>query len=162
MAIDFEPVFEDEQQLSEYAAQFSVDDLRQASEDSVAWLAEIVQGLADAEIGFAPQDPEADDPFAGEDEQEIGWGMGHLVAHVTASCEEWAGYSSLLARSVRLSCGAAPALRDSLARDRHDGEGPAAPAGEPAAATRISGRLARRPESATETRAFAAVHRTLR
>ncbi len=100
MAIDFEPVFEDEQQLSEYAAQFSVDDLRQASEDSVAWLTEIVQGLADAEIGFAPQDPEADDPFAAGDEQEIGWGMGHLVAHVTASCEEWAGYSSLLARSV--------------------------------------------------------------
>ena len=143
MAIDFEPVFEDEQQLSEYAAQFSVDDLRQASEDSVAWLTEIVQGLADAEIGFAPQDPEADDPFAAGDEQEIGWGMGHLVAHVTASCEEWAGYSSLLARSVPYP--AEPRLRyeTPVARDRYDGEGPAAPAREPAAATRLSGRLAR-------------------
>jgi len=100
MAIDFRPVFDGEQQLLDYAAQFSVADLRQASEDSVAWLTGIVAGLDDAEINFVPQDPEADDPFADESEQHIGWSIGHLVAHVTASCEEWAAYSSLLARSV--------------------------------------------------------------
>ena len=100
MAIDFRPVFDGEQQLIDYAAQFTVADLRQASEDSVAWLSGIVTGLEDAEISFAPQDPEADDPFAVEGERDIGWGIGHLVAHVTASSEEWAAYSSLLARSV--------------------------------------------------------------
>lgn len=100
MTIDFMPVFDEEQQLSDYAAQFSVADLRQASVDSVALLTSYVAGLTDAEITYAPQDPDADDPFADEDEQEIGWGIGHLVAHVTASCEEWAGYSSLLARGV--------------------------------------------------------------
>ena len=100
MAIDFKPVFAGEQQLIDYAAQFSVDDLRNASVDSVNWITGMVAGLRDEEITFAPQDPDADDPFAPEDEREIGWGMGHLVAHVTASCEEWAAYSSLLARSV--------------------------------------------------------------
>ena len=100
MAIDFKPVFDGELLLIDYATQFSVDDLRQASADSVALMTDIVQGLSDAEICFAPQDPDADDPFAIEGEQDIGWGIGHLVAHVTASSEEWAGYSSLLARSV--------------------------------------------------------------
>ncbi|MCY4525950.1 MAG: hypothetical protein OXB89_05020, partial [Anaerolineaceae bacterium] len=100
MAIDFKPVFAGEQQLIEYAAQFGVDDLRNASVDSVKRVTAMVAGLTDEEIAFAPQDPEADDPFAPDDEREIGWGMGHLVAHVTASCEEWAAYSSLLARSV--------------------------------------------------------------
>ena len=56
--------------------------------------------MNDADIVFDPSDPEASDPHAVEGEEEIGWGIGHLVAHVTASSEEWASYSSILARGV--------------------------------------------------------------
>jgi hypothetical protein len=100
MAIDFQPVLAGEMPIMEYGRQFSVDDLRQATHDSVDYLLSLVQSLDDAAIVFDPIDQNAHDPHAIEGEEDIGWGLGHLVAHVTASSEEWAAYSSILARGV--------------------------------------------------------------
>ncbi len=49
---------------------------------------------------FDPVDPLADDPYAKEGEEKIGWSIAHLVVHVTASSEEWAAYGSILARGI--------------------------------------------------------------
>ncbi|MYE28008.1 MAG: DinB family protein [Chloroflexi bacterium] len=100
--IDFSPMRDGEVTYLEYAARadISAEDLKTLSDESVDFLLGLLDGLADADIVFDPEDPDADDPFAVEGEEEIGWNFGHLIAHVTASSEEGAALSSLLARGV--------------------------------------------------------------
>lgn len=95
--------------LLEYSEQFDVQALRKVTNDSIDYLLNLIDNMNDADIVFVPDDPEANDPHAVPGEEHLGWGIGHLVAHVTASSEEWAAYSSILARSVPY--GADPRLR---------------------------------------------------
>ncbi len=103
--IDFSPMRDGELSYLEYAARESIgtEDLRRLSDESIDFLLGQLDGLSDADIVFDPEDPEADDPFAVEGEEGIGWNFGHLIAHVTASSEEGAALSSLLARGVPAS-----------------------------------------------------------
>jgi hypothetical protein len=103
--IDFAPMRDGDVTYLEYAARenISAEDLRQLSDESIDFLLDLLDGLADADVIFDPEDPNADDPFAIEGEEEIGWNFGHLIAHVTASSEEGAALSSLLARGVPAS-----------------------------------------------------------
>ena len=103
--IDFSPMRDGELTYLEYAARENIGmgELKQLSDESIDFLLELLDGLNDADIVFDPEDPDADDPFAVEGEEEIGWNFGHLIAHVTASSEEGAALSSLLARGVPAS-----------------------------------------------------------
>ena len=103
--IDFSPMRDGDVSYMEYAARESIGpaELKQLSDESIAFLQSQLDGLRDADIVFDPEDPNADDPFAVEGEEEIGWNFGHLIAHVTASSEEGAALSSLLARGVPAS-----------------------------------------------------------
>lgn len=78
----------------------TIQDLRDATNESVDFLLDLISDLDDADIAFEPQDDNANDPYAVEGEEDIGWTLGHLIAHVTASSEEGAAFSSLLARGV--------------------------------------------------------------
>ncbi len=103
--IDFSPMRDGELSYLEYAAQENIgpSELRSLSDESVDFLLSLLENLADADIVFDPDDPGADDPFAVEGEEHIGWNFGHLIAHVTASSEEGAALSSLLARGIPAS-----------------------------------------------------------
>jgi len=103
--IDFSPMRDGDLTYMEYATRESIgpDELRQLSDESIDFLLSQLDGLGDEDIVFDPEDPNADDPFAVEGEEEIGWNFGHLIAHVTASSEEGAALSSLLARGVPAS-----------------------------------------------------------
>jgi hypothetical protein len=89
----------------EYAARESIGpaELKGLSDESIDFLLGLLEGLNDAGVVYDPEDPDADDPFAVEGEEHIGWTFGHLIAHVTASSEEGAALSSLLARGVAAS-----------------------------------------------------------
>lgn len=100
MLIDFKPLETRALTMLEFAAQFSQDDLRAATITSIETLLNLVHDLNDAAVIFDPLDPNAHDPYAAPDEEKIGWNIAHLVAHVTASSEEWAAYSSILARGI--------------------------------------------------------------
>ena len=100
MQIDFSAVRQGEMKLVDLANQYTVDDLRTVAHTSVDTLLDMIKGLDDAGVTFDPEDPEANDPYAVEGEEEIGWSVAHLVAHVTASSEEGAAFSSLLARGI--------------------------------------------------------------
>lgn len=100
MTIDFSPVHRKETVIGTYARQFSVTDMRVATDDSINTLLDIVGDATDAEIVFLPFDPDANDPYAKPGEEKIGWSLGHLVAHVTATSEETAAIASILARGV--------------------------------------------------------------
>jgi hypothetical protein len=78
----------------------TVDDLRDYTNESIDTLLEIIDDLDDDDVTFDPVDPDAYDPYASDEEQYIGWSIAHLIAHVTASSEEGAALSSLLARGV--------------------------------------------------------------
>ena len=100
--IDFSPMRDGEMSFTEYAAQNNIGPakLRKLSDESIDFLLTLLDGLDDSDIVFDPEDPQADDPYAVEGEEKIGWTFGHLIAHVTASSEEGAALSSLLARGV--------------------------------------------------------------
>jgi hypothetical protein len=100
--IDFSPVRNKEKKYIDLWRDNSitVDDLRQAANESIDFLLELIADLDDADIIFDPIDPDADDPEAIEGEEKIGWSIAHLIAHVTSSSEEGAAFSSLLARGV--------------------------------------------------------------
>ena len=98
--IDFGPIDRDETKLIELAKSYSIDDLRQATNDSIDRILALIEGMSDVDVTFDPVDPEAHDPYAKEGEEHIGWNLAHLIAHVTASSEEGAAFSSLLARGI--------------------------------------------------------------
>lgn len=100
MRINYKLVDERELTLLELSARYSVDDLRAATNESINTILDIIAGMNDADVIFDPIDPNAHDPYAVPGEEKIGWNIAHLVAHVTASSEEWAAYSSLLARGI--------------------------------------------------------------
>ncbi|MDX2160358.1 MAG: DinB family protein [bacterium] len=100
MLIDFTPVEQKTIKLGEFAQQFSVEDLRRATNASLDLLRSIIDQTDDRHIAFDPLDPKADDPHAIEGEEKIGWSLGHLVAHVTATSEESAAVASVLARGI--------------------------------------------------------------
>lgn len=104
MGIDFSRVKAKEIKLSELAESCSLDDLRAATEESVDFLLHLIADLTDEQITFDPLDEGADDPYAEKNEERhIGWSVAHLIAHVTASSEEGAALSSLLARGFPAS-----------------------------------------------------------
>lgn len=100
MLIDFSPVDNAQITLYEFSKQFSIDDLRGATNASLDTILGFIGDADDAQVTFIPNDPNADDPYAPEAERYQGWTLAHLVMHVTASSEEWALYSSALARGI--------------------------------------------------------------
>ena len=103
--IDFSPMRDGQLSYLEYAAQENIGpaELRSLSDESVDFLLSLLENLTDSDVVFDPDDPGADDPFAVAGEEHIGWNFGHLIAHVTASSEEGAALSSLLARGIPAS-----------------------------------------------------------
>lgn len=98
--IDFAQLTDSSIKLIDLTQRVSRADLRHAAKTSIRTLVSIIEQADDAMINFVPHDPDANDPFAAPDEQHVGWTLGHLVAHVTATSEEAAAMSSLLARGV--------------------------------------------------------------
>jgi hypothetical protein len=98
--IDFSPVDRHEMQMLEFSKQFSLADLKAATNASIDLILNIIKDMSDAQMTFLPYDPDADDPHAVEGEEKIGWSLAHLVVHVTASAEEGAAFSSILARGI--------------------------------------------------------------
>lgn len=100
MQVDFTPVKNKEVSLLEFSKQFSINDLKAMTNTSIDTLLAIIGDATDAELTFIPEDPHAHDPYAPAEEQHKGWNLAHLVLHVTASSEEGAAFSSILARGI--------------------------------------------------------------
>jgi hypothetical protein len=102
MFINFAPVRSHETTILEFSRQFTVEDLRKATNTYYDTILELIKPLTDEQVTFEPHDPHAHDPFAKAGEEHIGWSLAHLVLHVTASLEEGASFSSILARGIKL------------------------------------------------------------
>lgn len=100
MKLDFSPVRNEEIKLADFAKNLTVSDLRDMTNESIDTILNIIADLDDADVTFDPIDPLANDPYAKEGEENIGWSIAHLVVHVTASSEEYTTYGSILARGI--------------------------------------------------------------
>lgn len=100
MLNDLANMHEDGEALRNLAQGMSAADLKAATSASLDLILEILGDATDAEMVHMPDDPHADDPHAKPGEEHIGWSLAHLVAHVTASAEEDAAISSILARGI--------------------------------------------------------------
>lgn len=101
--IDFSKITSREMKFSELAKQVSLEELRTNSNESIDQMLALLSDLTDADVIYEPVDEGANDPYAVEGEEGIGWTFGHLIAHVTASSEEGAAFSSMLARGHALA-----------------------------------------------------------
>lgn len=90
--IDFTGVFSGQRKISDLAAAVTLDDLKVTTNAQIDEMVALIHGLSDAQVVFVASDPEA--------EGGVGWNVAHLIAHVTASSEENAAVSSILARGI--------------------------------------------------------------
>lgn len=109
MLLDLSPVEVGEVTLYQFAQRFSLDDLRHLTNASLNEILAILGDADDAQVTHIPDDPLADDPYAPPEERYQGWNLAHLVTHITATSEEWAAYSAILARGI--AYGREPRLR---------------------------------------------------
>jgi hypothetical protein len=101
--IDFTLVHEKEITWTEFAKQFSKQDLIDQTNAMTDKILELIDGCTDADVVFQPSDPEAHDPFAKKPEElEMAWNLGHVIVHITASAEESAFLAAELARGVEM------------------------------------------------------------
>ena len=101
MAINYTPLDNGDAKWYELAQELTFEQLRDEVNRLYDETRDIIKDATDAQIAFVPHDPEANDPYAEtEEEKHIGWTLGHLVAHVTATDEEAAVFTSLLARGI--------------------------------------------------------------
>jgi hypothetical protein len=98
--VDFSPIDRQELKMLEFARSYGVTELKAATNASIDRMLALINGMSDAQVTLLPHDPHANDPDAVAGEEHIGWSLAHLIVHVTASAEEWAGYSATLARGI--------------------------------------------------------------
>ncbi len=101
MMLDFTPLRNREMQIDKFSAGLKVDDLRRLTNEMVDTMLDLIDDASDADVIFVPEDPDADDPYA-EDQNETNmpWTLGHVIVHTTASAEETAFIAAGLARGV--------------------------------------------------------------
>lgn len=90
--IDFSPVFNGKRKVADLTPDITLDDLKAATDAQIDEMLNLIRDLSDEQVVFVASDPQA--------EGGIGWNVAHLIAHVTASSEENAAISSILARGI--------------------------------------------------------------
>jgi hypothetical protein len=90
--IDYSVLAGGERKIADLANDLSLSNLKAATDEQIDTMASMIRDLSDAQVVFVATDPEA--------EGGVGWNVPHLIAHVTASSEENAAISSILARGI--------------------------------------------------------------
>lgn len=101
--LDFGRVFRGETTIAALTDGLGLDDLRTMTDESLDLILSIIAGATDADVVFVPSDPAAHDAIAPPEAQDIGWTLGHIVVHATATSEEGAALAVTLARGVEVT-----------------------------------------------------------
>ncbi|MCB9133945.1 MAG: DinB family protein [Anaerolineales bacterium] len=99
--LDFTPVRKKEISFTDLVKELTVDDLRTLTNEMIDYQLSLIATCTDADVVFAPIDPDAHDAYAvNPEEEDLAWNLGHLIVHVTASSEETAFLAAEMARGV--------------------------------------------------------------
>lgn len=100
--LDFEPVRQGKQALADLARDLSHTDLHRLTDEMIDTVLAIIETATAADVVFVPEDPAANDTFGASKEANLPWSLGHVIVHATASSEEAAALSSVLARGIEI------------------------------------------------------------
>ncbi len=100
--LDFTGVREGKQTLADLAAGLTKADLYRLSDEIIDTVLGIIEGTTAADVVFVPQDPAANDTAGKSEEVNLAWTLGHVIVHATASSEEAAALSTVLARGLEI------------------------------------------------------------
>ena len=97
----FQAVRNQEITFEDLIADLKKEDLAELTNELTEIIIGLILDCVDAHVGFVPNDPDAYDPYA-EDEEDVdlAWTLGHVIVHVNASSEESAALAAELARGV--------------------------------------------------------------
>jgi hypothetical protein len=95
--LDFTPLKEHAQSIEDFVRGITREDLSQLTDEMIDTELAIIADASDQDIVFVSVDPNAKD-----DKPGVGWTLGHVIVHATASSEEAAATASALARGVRV------------------------------------------------------------
>jgi hypothetical protein len=99
--LDFNLLEKKEVTIGRLVAGLTVDDLRQLTNEMIDTMLKMIDQCEDFDVTFVPDDPEAYDPAAANEEDiDLAWTLGHVIVHTTASAEESAALAAELARGV--------------------------------------------------------------
>lgn len=99
--LDFSLFKKREVTLAQLVADLTPADLHRLTNEMVDQMLDLIADCLDADVTFAPVDPNARDPYAAtEAEQAVAWTLGHVIVHTTASSEESAFLAAEMARGV--------------------------------------------------------------
>ncbi len=101
-ALDFGEIHNGTATLQQVADTLSLGDLRRATESSVDAMLDLIVACADADVDFVALDPEATEGITNEHGETLGWTLGHVIVHTTATAEAAAFAALELARGVPL------------------------------------------------------------
>jgi len=77
--LDFTPIREKKMTFKQLVSGLTIVDLRSLTNEMIDEQLRIISNCVDADVVFVPQDPEADDPYAeNEDEVALAWTLGHI------------------------------------------------------------------------------------
>jgi hypothetical protein len=99
---DFTPLRDGSATLAELARDLTVADLHALTDEMIDTQLEIIKDATDADVVFVPEDPAANDTYGVPEEASLPWTLGHVIVHTTASSEEAAALSSVLARGLEI------------------------------------------------------------
>ncbi|KAA3644920.1 MAG: DinB family protein [Chloroflexi bacterium] len=99
--LDFSPVRNKELTWMEFAEEIGKEDLARLTNEMVDLQLELISDCVDAGVVFVPDDPNAHDTYAeNEEDVDLAWNLGHVIVHAIASSEESAFLAAEMARGV--------------------------------------------------------------
>lgn len=99
--VDYEALLKNPKDLNTAAANLTVTDLIQLTEEMYTIINSLIVECVDADVTFQPVDPNAHDAAAASNaEANIAWTLGHVLVHLTAGNEESAALAAEQARGV--------------------------------------------------------------
>ncbi len=99
--LNFEAVRNNEITRQELVTGLTKDDLRDLTNEMIDLMLAMIVDCVDEDVIFEPDDPEAKDLAAADEEDvDLAWTLGHVIVHTTASSEESAALAAEFARGV--------------------------------------------------------------
>lgn len=101
--LDYAAVYRRERTIQHLVDGLTVTDLHAETDEMYDTVERLIADCTDADVTFQPVDPNAHDPFASDPNAvNQAWTLGHVIVHLTASCEESAFLAAEMARGVPL------------------------------------------------------------
>jgi len=96
LKLDTQAIFTGQLSYADATRDVTHADLYVYTDEMYSELAAIIANVTDEAVTFVPHDP------ASQEDEERGWTLGHVIAHLTATSEEAASAAAMMARGVEL------------------------------------------------------------